>query len=447
MSEHTSTRRRVLQGIAASGLTIGFIGTGSAESGTTYVVTGGSRRKLKKAGFSVTRELAGGSVAIVSGPADAESDLKSVGGVSGVTENFEVELANPVTEDHTTKQASFTELQWDKEITDTFEAHHYATGDDTRIVIADTGVDGTHPDLAGNFNEGLSRSFINGGEEAPHMGPAGGDHATHVAGTAAATGDVGITGTAPDAEIVSVRVLGPDSSSFADVLAGADYAAEIGADATNFSLGAGPYPSQANSDGLRVAVQKVMQDVARRGTVLTVSAGNNETNLQQGQSCREITNDDGEVVDVVCDNWHYVPGTVQGVMTISATTPNDELAFYSNYGTNAIEVGAPGGGYETLAKTVDPTADVEWPYPTNLVYSSIPGASYGWKAGTSMAAPQVAGLVGLVRELKPGLKVNQVENIIAHGADLVQGRSSPEFGAGRINVLDTVERVGGSGGD
>lgn len=412
MTDYSVTRRRVLQGIAGTGLTMGAIGVGSAQSTQTYVVTGGSSSSIESAGFSVTRELAGGSVKIVSGPADSEEDLDSVGGVNGVTENFEMEFADPVRESHTTDDAAFTENQWDKEITDTFEAHHHATGAGTRIVIADTGVDGSHPDLSGNFNEKLSVSFINGGQDGPHIGDSG-DHGTHVAGTAAATGDMGVTGTAPDAELVSVRVLGPNSSSFADVLAGADYAAEIGADAANFSLGAGPFPPQANSDGLRVAVQRVMQDVARRGTVQTVSSGNADTDLQRG-------------------GQFYLPGTVQGVMTISASGPGDGLAFYSNYGTNVIEVGAPGGGRETLEETV---------IPDDLVFSTEPGASYGWKAGTSMAAPQVAGLVGLVRELGPGANANQVENAIAQGAELVQGRSSPEFGAGRINTLNTVERV------
>lgn len=412
MVRENTTRRRLLRGIAAAGLTVGTVGTASADSVETYIVTGGSRDRIENAEFSVTRELAGGSVLLVSGPAGSADELGSVSGVSGVTSNFEVEFPEPVeNEPQTTEDAAFTDLQWDKEITDTFAAHDYATGEGSRIVIADTGVDGTHPDLAGNFNEELSVSFVNGGEEGPHIGDSG-DHGTHVAGTAAATGDVGVTGTAPDAELVSVRVLGPDSSSFADVLAGADYAARIGADAANFSLGAGPFPPQANSDGLRVAVQQVMQDAARRGTVQTVSSGNAETNLQQG-------------------GRFYLPGTAQGVMTVSASGPGDNLAFYSNYGTNEIEVGAPGGARASQEETT--TED--------LVFSTEPNGTYGWKAGTSMAAPQVAGLVGLVRELDSDMNANRVENDIAHGAELVRGRSSPDFGAGRINVLNTVERI------
>lgn len=418
MNDHITTRRRVLRGIAGASLTLGAVGVGSAQATGQYVVTGGSTKRIDQAGYTVTRELAGGSVLIVTAPEDAEGDLNSISGVSGVTPNFEVDLSEPVeeTDADTTENAAFTDLQWDKQVTDTFEAHDIATGSGTRVAIADTGVDGDHPDLQ-NLNTDLSVSFTNGdGTEGPYVGDSD-DHGTHVAGIAAATGAEGVTGVAPDAELVSIQVL-DDGGTFADILAGADYAADIDADAVNFSLGADPFPPQANRDGLRVAVQKVMQDVARRGTLTTASAGNDETNLQQG-------------------GFFYLPGTVQGVMTISATGPNDELAFYSNYGTSGIDVGAPGGGYETLEKTLAEEG-TEWPYPTNLVYSTLPEGAYGWKAGTSMSAPQVAGLAGLVRETDSDAKTNQVENAIAQGAELTRGRSSPELGAGRINALETV---------
>lgn len=417
MVSHTASRRRVLQGLTATGLGLGLIGVGSADASASYVVTGGSTARLEDAGFTVTRELADGAVRIVTGPANAEDDLDSLDGVQGVTEDFRLQLADPIETEEHTEDAGSTDQQWDKQITDAFEAHHTTTGESSRIVIADTGIDHTHPELQANVNTDASVSFVDGdGTPSDHVGDPNA-HGTHCAGIAAATGDEEIVGTAPDAELVSVRVLNADGGGFfTDILAGADYAAEIGADVVNLSLGAGPYPPDTNSNGLRVSVQKVMQSVARRGTVSSVAAGNAATNLQQG-------------------GQYYVPGTVQGVMTVSATGPEDNLAFYSNYGTNEIEVGAPGGGLETEAES-----DAE-----DYVYSTVPGDAYAWFAGTSMAAPQVAGLVGLVRDINPGANVKQVENAIAQGADLVTGRSSPEFGAGRINALDTVEQGGSPG--
>lgn len=73
------------------------------------------------------------------------------------------------------------------------------------------------------------------------------------------------------------------------------------------------------------------------------------------------------------------------------------------------------------------------------VFSTVPGG-YAYFAGTSMAAPQVTGLVGLVRELDPDTNANQVENVIERGAE-GSGRGDPETGAGRINARRTVESL------
>lgn len=409
--EHQLFRRRtVLKTIGASGLALGMVGTGSAQSSTIYVVTGGSDDELDDAGFSVTRELADGQVKIVSGPADAESDLTSLDDVEAVTQNFQVDFTEPVIKEDTTEDAVHSDDQWDKHITDAFEAHHTTTGREARIAIVDTGIDDEHQDL-GNVDTSDSISFVNGdGTESPHVGDPRG-HGTHVAGIAAGTGAEGITGTAPDAELVSVRVLNRFGfGTFADVLAGVDYAADLGVDVANLSLGTPPLPPEVNGFGIRAAVQKVMQYAARQGTVSTVAAGNSSENLQQG----------GQFV---------LPASVEGIITVSATGPEDDFTFYSNYGTNTIDVGAPGGGRSTAEDSEK----------EDLVLSTLPGNNYGWFAGTSMAAPQVAGLAGLIRDIKPATNANQVESDIKHGAELVTGRNSPELGAGRINVLNTVE--------
>lgn len=222
------------------------------------------------------------------------------------------------------------------------------------------------------------------------------------------------------------------------ILRALDYAAEIGADAANMSLGSViPLPPQARAEGVHVAYQSVAQYAIRQGTVSVASAGNHSANLQGGE--------------------FVLPTSVPGTLSVSATGPEDELAYYSNYGTNEIDVGAPGGGYETAGKTFTTDPDeVERPWPHNAVFSTLPevglipdpyvdttidGEAYGWLMGTSMAAPQVTGLVGLVRELTPEMNPNQIEQAIKYGADLVTGQNDPDLGAGRINAMDTVEYV------
>ena len=418
MTKHTIQRRELLKGIVAGGATLTFAGIASADGQTRYLVRASSQRaeqNLERSGFTINNRLAGGNVLAVTGSADIED----VSGVGTAVPDFHFELETPELIEQSDVEASGDEpalfdLQWDKHVTDVTEAHETATGEGSRIAIIDTGIDDTHVDL-GNVNVDASASVI-GGQISPHIGDVG-SHGTHVAGTAAATGAFGVIGTAPDAELVSLRIFPEDGlASFLDVLIAMEYAAAIDADVANLSIGTAPIPPQENALQYRRIMEPVAQGVTAAGTLLAGSAGNSDANLQQG-------------------GFFTLPNSLSGVTSISATGPNDLRSFYSNYGTNEIDIGAPGGGYETLEKTLemDP-AEVDHPYPTNLVLSTVPGNGYAWFAGTSMAAPQVSGTVALVREASPNANTNQVERALKSGADLVQGESDADLGAGRLNA-------------
>ena len=418
-------RRTLLKGMGAAGATLTITGLATASDGQArYVASanGGAKSAVESAGFDVLNELADGNVLLVKGPEDSADDLGSVKGVSSAVADFDIELEEPEAEEtysDVVEQVYDTYL-WDKQVQQVREAHEHATGAGRTVAVLDTGVDDTHPDL--NVDVGQSVTMVDG-QPAEHTGPSGGDHATHVAGTVAGTGAVGMVGTAPDATIVSVRILGPDTGTWGDVLAGMEYAATIGADAANMSIGTDPIPPEANAAQYRRLMESVAQRVVRGGTLLVGSAGNSDTRLQQG-------------------GIFTLPNSLAGVTSVSATAPNDRRSFFSNYGTNEIDVGAPGGGYETLAKTLNDDPDaVEWPFPLNLVYSTLPDGGYGWKAGTSMAAPQVSGLAALVRELDSDSNARQVEDAIKKGAEGDAGSGDYEFGAGRTNALNTVERL------
>lgn len=433
-------RRTLLQGIGAAGATLTLSGLASATDGSAqYIIESKGKnisRGLESAGFSVRHELAEGKVMVVTGSPDAADELKGIRHVSSVTRDVTVELEVPEVdaEDESTPgdDAALRDLQWDKDVTEVSAAHETATGEGARIAIVDTGIDLNHPDL-GNVNEELGEAFVLD-DDVPELGPDDpGGHGTHVAGTAAATGEVGVVGTAPDAELIPIRVFPEEGgATFGDILAGIDYAAEIGADVANFSLGIpGVQEPGADINKLRANVQTVFQSATRRGTVITGSAGNDSGNLQQG-------------------GGFTIPNSVPAVITVSATSPADTLSFYSNFGTSDIDVAAPGGWYETVARTLGETGepdDIPLPfngvlstYPTDIESSvGLPG--YDFLSGTSMAAPQVAGLVGLVRSIDPSLNANQVESVIEQAADGTNGKSDAKFGAGRINALATVEQI------
>lgn len=436
MMAHHINRRTVLKGIAGTGLTLTVAGIASANGRTRYLVRIGQNRttdRIEQAGYDIQNELADGRILLVIGPGGSQNELEDVRGVKIAIPDFEIQLEDPIGREEdgiAQEDPRYWDLQWDKHITDVDQAHDIATGDGSTIAIIDTGIDHTHPDLQ-NVNVEKSRS-VYGGELRQHTGDSH-YHGTHVAGIAAGTGEEGILGTAPDAELISLRVFtfGEEEQPdfWSDLLLAIEYAADQGADAANMSIGTiETLPPQVNAGGVRGIMQPVMQYATRRGTVVVASAGNHGESLQQEGS-------------------FTIPNSLAGVMSISATGPNDERVFYSNWGTNEIDVGAPGGGYETLAKTLDPDADVEWPYPTNLVLSALPSAEmdprvegpYGYYGGTSMAAPQVTGTAALVRETDPAMNANQVENAIKQGADLVGGRNDPELGAGRLNAHDALE--------
>ncbi|MFC5368461.1 S8 family peptidase [Salinirubrum litoreum] len=485
-------RRSLLKGLAAA-TSLSAMGVASAADGRDqFVVTtrgGNAERRLEAAGATVLDSIAGGRVLLVAADSATTADVNGVRSVDPNRGYRPVGPAKRSTEE--SLDEDFAAIQWDKQAdtTGAFEAHDTATGDGRDVAIIDTGIDTEHPDLRNAIGRG--QLFRADGVVSPDGGPrvdgdvtvparlpdgpeiasyvylgapaireqAAGDdvdsHGSHCAGIATAKHDdtsagedFGIAGMAPDAEVVPLRVFywkelagypydmdddGEEESVTVttlwttdyDILAAIDYAADIGVDAANMSLGGGVVKGSAHNTGEHVAYQTVIQSAVRRGTVVTTSAGNADADLQH-------------------EGYYTLPNSVPGSISVSATGPNNERVFYSNYGTSDIDVGAPGGGYETLEKTL--ADDTDWPYPLNLVYSTVPpdlndGTAYAWYAGTSMAAPQVAGLVALLREVDPDLSAKRVQSIIENTARFSRGKSSADLGAGVIHAPSALDRA------
>ncbi len=497
-------RRTFLQSTVASTIALVTMGVSNATDGRNqYVVTThgrGTRKHLNRAGVDVQATTADGRVLLVA--AESDSTVRNVAGVKSVEPNVGYQVVGPKI--RTTAESfddEYASLQWDKrsDTTGAFEAHDTVTGNGRTVAIIDTGIDTHHPDLRNQVERG--QLFRADGLSSPDKSPTvAGDttidarlppgtaaqsdtatdddtveiapytylgapdtrsqmaaddvqsHGSHCAGIATAknndtpqNGDLGVAGMAPDADVVPLRVFywkkltdyqydidddGQEESVTVttlfttdfDILSAIDYAARIGADAANMSLGGGVIKGKAHKSGDHVAYQRVIQSASQRGTVITTSAGNSSADLQH-------------------KGYFTLPNSIPGSISVSATGPNNKRVFYSNYGTSVIDVGAPGGGYETLDKTL--ADDTEWPYPFNLVYSTVPpdlngGTAYAWYAGTSMAAPQVAGLVALIREANPDLSANQIQSIIENTARYSNGKGDTDIGAGIIYAPDAI---------
>jgi subtilisin family serine protease len=443
MSRHT--RRRFLQvsGAALGGIAVGTTVT-AAERTDRFIVSTSGRADLSD--LTVVHELPGIDYAVVEG---AERDVRKA--VSDYAPDVEVELDDPDVnrEAPTVQDVGATDeplypLQWDKQALDIPEAHETTKGEGTRVSIIDTGVAAGHPDL--DVNESLSQNFT--GDGLGSANPAGGYHGTHVGGIVAAQTDneMGVAGTAPETDLVDCRVFSPSSlASFADILAAVVYSANIDADAANLSLGAYPIPRQANGQFYGKVLNRVMTYANSQGTLLCIAAGNDAADLQHDKNVISLPNEGAQGLSISATGPIGYRWDADGDGDVTDfESPPESPAFYTNYGTNAVDLGAPGGDADLDAGT-----GVPWYY--DLVLNTIAepdfdsdgnleGAtySYGWLAGTSMAAPQVAGAAALVKSANPNYNANQVESALERAADVPEDYDKTYYGSGFLNIVDAL---------
>ncbi|MFC7133427.1 MULTISPECIES: S8 family serine peptidase [Salinibaculum] len=339
-------------------------------------------------------------------------------------------------------------LQWDKQALDVPAVHDVTRGEGTRIAIVDSGVAAGHPDLQHAVNTTLSRNFTTDdyGAGAPYAGY----HGTHVAGIAAANGrnGEGVVGTAPATEVVDCRVFSPTYAGafFGDILAAIVYSANVDCDVANLSLGAYPIPREGFGGFYGKSLNRTMTYVNKEGTLLCIAAGNDSADLQHDGDFISLPNEGAQAVSVSATGPIGYRWDADGDgETLDLDDPPESPAGYTNYGTNAVDLGAPGGDYDLGAIGTG----VPWYYDLVLSTFAEPqftksgkylGAeySYSWVAGTSMAAPQVAGAAALVRSQYPDLGADQVESRLKRAADVPDGYDKTYYGSGFLNILDAL---------
>ncbi len=318
------------------------------------------------------------------------------------------------------------------------------TQGDSEVVVAviDTGIDATHPDFyqAGvepniETNYAQSNFYVNQGE----MGTDGqgrdkrsnnvdddnngyyddwhgmrmmydfGDrygyrndpmddhgHGTHTAGTIAAVSNngIGVPGVAPRVKILPIKVLGSDGGgSFWDLENAIIYAGNMGADVINASLGGYVPVNDTRVDDLLAGDSSY---------VFVASAGNSGID-----GCNEY--------------WVVLPACTNASIVVGALDPTEQRASFSNWGPR-IDVAAPGVDILSLRLR---NSDM---YGTGR---RIVGEKYFRSDGTSMSAPNAAGVVALIRSAAPNLNTPAVKSILRLTArDLGPAGKDNDFGYG-----------------
>ena len=312
----------------------------------------------------------------------------------------DVELAEVVALYHTldTPNDALYGDQWNLAKVNLPSARDVTTGSNAiRVAVIDTGFAVGHPD--GPVNLVLGPDY---GNDRPVTDRDLHGHGTHVAGIIAAqtNNEIGVAAVAPSVTLMVVKVF-PDPSandpnpgaSIDAVASGIVWAVNNGAQVINLSLG-GPYSGILQSE-IDYAVSK--------GVLVVAAAGNA---YQFG-------------------NPPYYPAAYPNVLAVAATDRNDQHASYSNTGSY-VDIAAPGG-------------DDNGPI-VSLGRSQTYAAMYG----TSMAAPHVAGLAGLLWSINPCLSATQLSDTIKATAVRLGGAvPNDTFGYGRIDVNAAVRAVSG----
>ncbi|WP_413380239.1 S8 family peptidase [Alkalihalobacillus sp. 1P02AB] len=277
----------------------------------------------------------------------------------------------------------FEPYQWNLSQIKISDGWDLSGGEDVTIAVLDTGVDPDHLDLKDKISHGYN-AFDESGDFSDAHG-----HGTHVAGVAAAmTNNItGIAGVSWKSNILPVKVLNDDGEgSSYEVANGIYWAVENGAQVINMSLG-----DYYHSDALHDAVKYAYDN----DVVIIAASGN----------------------DNVSDPMY--PAYYPEVLTVAAVDQDQKRAFFSNYGEH-VDISAPGEHIPSL-------------FPDN---------NYTVMSGTSMAAPHVAGLAGLIRALRPDLTNQEVYDVITSTAeDLGTNGRDSYYGHGEIDVTTALQSI------
>jgi subtilisin family serine protease len=279
------------------------------------------------------------------------------------------------------------------------EAWDFVRGDpDVIVAVIDTGADLNHPDLEANI---LPRGaedwdFADTTDPVPDDS---GSHGSHVAGTIAAVDNtVGVIGVAPGCRVMPLRIdlTAGMNQNRADAI---NYVRQQATDNPNrrYVINCS-WKTNADHTGVRTAIQNAVNN----NIVVVFSAGNDNQNI---------------------DITLQFPAVYQQVIAVAATDQRDRKAGFSNFG-GAVDVAAPGEN----------------------IWSTVPDDLHGFKDGTSMASPHVAGLAALIWSQDRSLTNQQVRQRIEDTCDNIDALN-PGFigmlGRGRINAFKAVFQVHG----
>lgn len=266
------------------------------------------------------------------------------------------------------------------------------------VAVIDTGVDFSHADLRTNIWLN-SKEIANNGKDDDRNGyvddilgwnfadnnnyPIDDDgHGTHVAGIIAAReNNIGMVGIAPNVRIMPLDVFRGRSGSISSIIKAVKYAKSNGATIVNMSL---------TTTGYQQSLKDLM---ATASNILFVSASGNDAQ-------------NNNIYPKYPTNFN-LPNNI----SVGSIEKNGTWSAFANYGTS-VHIAAPGGS----------------------IYSTLPNNRYGYKGGTSMAAPHVAGVAALVKSAYPNYTPAQIKNRLTSTSTKLSSLKGRVSSGGLVNA-------------
>ncbi|NTU98941.1 S8 family serine peptidase [Candidatus Falkowbacteria bacterium] len=242
-------------------------------------------------------------------------------------------------------------------------------------------------------------------------------HGTVVAGIAAAEGNnaAGVTGVAWRSRIMPLKILNDKGEGTAgNVIRAIDYAIMNGANIINLSFVGFGY-----SQGMDEAIRRAYE----AGVVVVAAAGNEADNRTSD------VNLNAKPLYPVCLDGR--PGENR-VIGVAATDAMDQKTYFSGYGSNCVDITAPGVSiFSTSVASPSNTLNNE---PLDKLYD-------GYWSGTSVATPQVSGALALIFSANPSFNRKQAIFNLLNNTENID-RLNPDYfgqlGHGRLNLTWSV---------
>ena len=287
---------------------------------------------------------------------------------------------------------------WGLKKSDAGRAWKVTKGSKSKIVaVIDTGIDINHEDLSENIwvNPGETGFDSKGKNKASNGIDDDGNgfiddvhgwnfvsnnndlkdnhgHGTHIAGIIGAIGGnkKGISGIAPEVSLMIIKYFDPkvqNTDNLKNTINAIKYAVKMGANVINYSGGGTEYSKEEF---------EAVKEAEKKGILFVAAAGNERSNS---------------------DQFHYYPADykLSNIISVTALDPNREVLASSNYGTETVDLAAPG---------------------QNII-STLPDNSYGFMTGTSQATAFVSGAAVLVMANKTDFKFDEVKKYILSTGD------------------------------